>query len=133
MKTKKTTVPATEGTACVDAFMADLDHPLKDDIDVVRRVIRDASPSIQEAIKWNAPSFRTREFFATIHLRTRDKIQIVFHLGAKARDDVQSMTIADPDGLIKWLAKDRCLVTLRNVSVEGHALGEIVRQWIEYG
>jgi len=137
MKTKKTTkVRAAgggdSGTHEVDAFMAGLDHPLKDEIVEVRRIIGGVSPAIREGIKWNAPSFRTSEFFATIHLRARDKIQIVFHLGAKARDDVQSMAISDPCGLITWLAKDRCLVTVGDVAANKAALAAIVRQWIEY-
>jgi hypothetical protein len=67
-----------------------------------------------------------------IHLRSRDKIQIVFHLGAKARDDVQSMAIADPCGLITWLAKDRCLVKVGGPVANKDALAAIVREWIEY-
>jgi hypothetical protein len=137
MKAKKTTKVRADGdgdngTKEVDAFMAGLDHPLKDGIALVRRIICGASPAIREGIKWNAPSFRTKEFFATIHLRSRDKIQIVFHLGAKARDDVQSMAIADPCGLITWLAKDRCLVTVGDVVANKDALAAIVREWIEY-
>ena len=137
MKTKKTTkVPpdgaSGSGTQEVDAFMAGLDYPLKNEIEAVRQIICGVSPAIREGIKWNAPSFRTTEFFATIHLRSRDKIQIVFHLGAKVRDDIRSMAIADPLGLIKWLAKDRCLVTVGDVVGNKAALAEIVRQWIAY-
>jgi hypothetical protein len=137
MKAKKTTKvraggDGDNGMQEVDAFMAGLDHPLKDGIALVRRIICGVSPAIREGIKWNAPSFRTAEFFATIHLRSRDKIQIVFHLGAKARDDVQSMAIADPCGLITWLAKDRCLVKVGGPVANKDALAAIVREWIEY-
>jgi hypothetical protein len=134
MPTRKTKVVPTDGggAIAVNDFMADLDHPLKDEIETVRRIIRGANAAIKEEIKWNAPSFRTTEFFATLHLRARDKIQIVFHLGAKARDDVPSMTIADPGGLMKWLGKDRCLVTVRDVTANEKALAAIVRQWLVY-
>lgn len=137
MKAKKATkVRADSGDDSggqeVGAFMAGFDHSLKNEITDVRRIICGVSPAIREGIKWNAPSFRTSEYFATIHLRSRDKIQIVFHLGAKVRGDVQSMVIADPGGLIKWLAKDRCLVTVGNVAANKDALREIVRQWIAY-
>jgi hypothetical protein len=134
MPTRKTKVVPTDGggAIAVNDFMADLDHPLKDEIETVRRIIRGANAAIKEEIKWNAPSFRTTEFFATLHLRARDKIQIVFHLGAKARDDAPSMTIADPGGLMKWLAKDRCLVTVRDVAANEKALAAIVRQWLAY-
>ena len=134
MKAKKTTKVSVDDDrkSDVDAFMASANHPLKNEIEGVRRIICGVSPAIREGIKWNAPSFRTTEFFATIHLRARDKVQIVFHLGAKARDDVQSMAISDPCSLIKWLAKDRCLVTVGDAVADKNALAAIVRQWIEY-
>ncbi len=115
--------------------MAALQHPLKTDIEAVRQIILAASPAITDGIKWNAPSFRTREFFATTHLRSTDQVQLIFHLGAKVRADVMTMKIDDPAGLIKWLAKDRCIVSLgAGSSIAAHraALTAIVRAWITY-
>ena len=132
MKTKKPVKAPGDGAKEVDQFMADLDHPLKAQIEAVRRIIRGVSPDIGEAIKWNAPSFRTTEFFATTNLRSRDRIQLIFHLGAKVRKDVTALKIADPAGLMKWLAKDRCLVTFGGVAADQAALEAIVRQWIKY-
>jgi hypothetical protein len=48
------------------------------------------------------------------------------------RPDVKEMKIADPDGLLKWLAKDRCLVTVGDIAKQGAALDAIVRQWIKH-
>ena len=45
------------GAPSVEAFLAALDHPRKQDILTVRQIILGADPRIQEAIKWNAPSF----------------------------------------------------------------------------
>jgi len=56
----------------VEAFLASLDHPFKPEILALRQVILGADPSIAEGIKWNAPSFRTSEYFATMHLRAKD-------------------------------------------------------------
>ena len=69
----------------VDAFMAALHHPLKSDIEAVRRIILAASPKITEGIKWNSLSFRTDEYFATVHLRATDAVRLVFHRGAKVK------------------------------------------------
>ena len=41
--------------------------------------------------------------------------------------------IADPAGLIKWLAKDRCLVTLgagKDIKAKQSAFEDLVREWI---
>lgn len=115
--------------------MAELEHPLKAEIEDVRRIIREVSPAIGEGIKWNAPSFRTTEFFATTNLRARGEVQLIFHLGAKVRRDLKPLEIADPAGLVKWLAKDRCMVTVgagKTVQTNGGALQAIVREWIAY-
>ena len=120
----------------VAAFLAALDHPLKPVIVALREVILSADPGIAEGIKWNAPSFHTAEHFATFHLRARDGVQIMLHLGAKPRDTAQTgIAIGDPAGLLAWLAKDRAAVTFRDlneVETRRDAFTAIIRQWIGY-
>ena len=55
----------------VDTFMAMLEHPAKDAIELLRSAILASDPSITEGIKWNAPSFKVQEYFATINLRAK--------------------------------------------------------------
>ncbi len=125
---------ASQTDPAVVAFLRDLSHPLKPDIEEVRQIILGVSPDIREGIKWNAPSFHTTDYFATVHLRSGDEVRLVFHLGAKVKDNTTKMRIADPEGLIEWLADDRCLVTLglgEEVTARRSALENIVREWIE--
>lgn len=120
----------------VDALLDDLAPPNRTDLDFVRRSIVGASPAIREAVKWNAPSFRTSEFFATVHLRSRDGVAVVLHTGAKVKASASSgLAIADPSGLLKWLAKDRALVTLgdaRGIAAKRAAFQKLLRAWIEH-
>jgi len=107
---------------------------LKSDIESARKIILGVSPKISEGLKWNSLSFRTTEWFATLNWRCRDAVQFVFHLGAKVRDNTNDLKIADPAGLIKWLAKDRCLVTVgagKEFQSNRAALKSIVRAWIK--
>lgn len=120
------------GSAEVDAFMASLKHPLKAEIETLRGIIRGVSPAIAEEFKWNSPGFRTTESFATVFLRSTDRLQLILHLGAKARPCLKPFTIDDPAGLVKWLAKDRCRVTVADIEKEKAVLTGIVRQWIEH-
>jgi len=120
----------------VIAFLRDLDHPLRSDMEKVRRILIGADPSIAEGIKWNAPSFRTTDYFATLHLRSRDRIQLVFHTGAKKKATADSgVDVADPAGLVQWLAKDRCMVTLGAgpaIDENRTAFEELIRAWIRW-
>jgi len=123
---------ATDTSAAVDQFMTTLDHPHKTAIETLRQLICAAHPSIAEGVKWNAPSFRTTEYFATTHLRTKDGVGVILHLGAKVHE-VPTFQVADPDGLIKWLARDRAMISFAGVEdVKAHAsaLQAIVRLWI---
>ncbi len=91
--------------------MAALDHPFQAEIGLLREILLGADPAIAEGIKWNAPSFRTTEYFATTHLRGKGTVGLILHLGAKARElPPGGLKIADPAGLLKWLGKDRALL-----------------------
>lgn len=115
--------------------MAVLSHPLAAEIAAVRAIILGASKDIGEAIKWNAPSFRTTEFFATIHLRSTKEVQVVFHLGAKKRGEIPEMKISAPPAMLRWLAGDRCLVVMgkgAEIEARSTALKKLVQAWITY-
>lgn len=119
----------------VDAFMRKLDHPLQPALAAVRSIILGVSPKIHEGIKWNAPSFRTDEWFATINVR-KDVVLVILHLGAKVKaQGTGRIEIEDAAGLLQWLGKDRAAVTFRDVkAVRAHkaAFAKVVRQWIAY-
>lgn len=130
---KKPSAPAPES---VEAFLAALDHPHKAEILALRQAILGADPSIGEGIKWNAPSFRTSEYFATFHLRAKPGVQIILHLGAKSRGDAAPpVVIDDPTSLLEWLGKDRASVKFRDaadVEAKRAAFVAILRRWIEH-
>lgn len=131
-----TTRRETQTDPAVTAYLRKLDHPLKKEFEVVRGIILGASPEISEGIKWNVPSFRTsNDFFATMNVRTKDSVQLVFHLGAKVRKDLKTPKIVDPKRLVKWLAKDRAMITLgmaKDISAHRAAFEAIVRAWIKF-
>jgi hypothetical protein len=120
----------------VQAFLDALDHPHKPEILALRRIILDADPAIAEGIKWNAPSFRTSEWFATFHLRAKTGVQIILHFGAKVRDKSGARAaIADPESILTWLGDDRASATFRDgadVEARGGAFADVIREWIRH-
>jgi hypothetical protein len=127
---------ASRRDPAVDAFLADLDHPLKTEIEEVRGIVLGAAPAIRDGIKWNGPSFRTTEWFATVFLRSTDRVQLVFHLGAKVKDgSTKGVDVPDPEGLIRWITKERCIVTAgagKEIRARRAAIESIVRAWIAH-
>lgn len=127
---------AADTTQAVDAFMAQLDHPHKPAIEAVRAIMLGVDRSIAEGIKWNAPSFRTTEYFATTHLRAKAGIGVILHLGAKVRDlPAGGVAIDDPRRLLQWLGKDRAAVEfagLHELADKRAAFEAVLRQWIAY-
>ncbi|MBL8920463.1 MAG: DUF1801 domain-containing protein [Myxococcaceae bacterium] len=117
----------------VDAFLEALDHPLRDDVVRVRRLLLAALPDLGEAIKWNAPSFRHGErFFATVDLRSTDRLRLVFHRGAK-KDAAPKPTLSPrAEVLVEWVADDRALVTLdpSKLASQRLAFTTLVREWV---
>jgi hypothetical protein len=116
--------------------MAALVHPHRSEIEALRKLILQVDPSVQEGVKWNAPSFRTSEYFATTNLRTKSGIAVVLHLGAKVRQlPSGSVTIEDPAKLLKWLGKDRAMVEFANAeefNTSKAAFKAVLRQWVQY-
>jgi len=137
---KPRTVAVEEGGSRADpaviAFLRDLEHPLKREIETVRQLILDASPAIREGIKWNAPSFLTTDHFATFNLRTPDRLRLILHTGAKTKETAKTgVKVEDPAGLLEWLAKDRCLVTFRDgkdIQARGAALQALLQDWMKF-
>jgi len=135
-KGRKNTAADDSGTDSVEAFLSSLEHPQKEGIVALRRIILSADPTITEGIKWNVPSFRTTEYFATMHLRAKTGVGVILHFGAKKRDDLpRDGAIADPDKLLKWLANDRAMVMFSDTAdiVDRElAFCELIRQWIRH-
>jgi hypothetical protein len=120
----------------VQAFLAALDHPHKPEILALRQIILGADPAIGEGIKWNAPSFRTSEWFATFHLRAKAGVQVILHFGAKVRDRSGARAgITDPESILTWLADDRASATFRDlqdVEAKQSAFTTVIREWIRH-
>ena len=127
---------AADTSAAVDDFLAALDHPQLALIHALRAVINGVDASVQEGIKWKSPSWRTGEYFATTHLRSKVGVGVILHLGAKARAlPAGGLAIADPTGLLNWLAADRAMVEFRDAADLASKRDEfeaLLRQWLQH-
>jgi len=76
-KTVKSKKPSDEEQ--VNAYMSKLKPPLKNEIEAVRKIIKNANPKLSERIKWNAPSYYYIQDILTFGPYKTGKILLVFH------------------------------------------------------
>jgi len=67
-----------KNTKSVSEYMAELEHPLKEEINAVRNIIN-SNTKIAERIKWNAPSYFYKADLVTFNPRNQNKVHLVFH------------------------------------------------------
>ena len=122
---KKLTQPAGSGSDQVDAFLAQLKHPLKAEMEALRKIIRGASPKIQEDVKWGGPSFDYKEPMATMNPRITDYVALIFHKGD---------LLQDKTGFLEPGPKEKAYLKLRSMDEirTGKAkLEGVVRAWVK--
>ncbi|MBO9607961.1 MAG: DUF1801 domain-containing protein [Paenibacillaceae bacterium] len=125
----------TTGQEQVLEFLHRLEHPLKEEIEEVRRIILSVDPAITEHIKWNAPSFRYEDDDrVTFNLHGAGMFRLVFHCGAKAAKRAgKQPLIEDETGLLQWAAADRATIAFasgREVEDSREKLAEVVVKWL---
>ncbi|WJH35616.1 DUF1801 domain-containing protein [Paenibacillus sp. CC-CFT747] len=117
-------------------FMERLEHPMKAEIEEVRRLVLDACPPLTEHIKWNAPSFCWNgEDRITFNLQGKGFFRLIFHCGAKKRAAVgDGPLLEDPYGLLEWASPDRAILSfsdMEDIRTKGKQLGDLVTRWME--
>jgi len=113
--------------------MQALDHPHKQGVVVLRRVILAVDPAITEEVKWNAPSFKVHDHFATFKLHPPKQIQLVLHTGARPQMPTKAFRLEVPGLAVKWAAPDRCVLSFASsdmASEQSPLVAEAVRQWL---
>jgi hypothetical protein len=124
-KSGKTNALTPNNTEAVDAFMAKLVHPLKNEMELVRFIVKNANDQIKEQVKWNAPSFFYKEDLVTFNPRMQNAVHLVFHHPNITR-------IKSP--LLEGDYKDRRMMYLHNkeeVLANKNTLQEIMQRLVE--
>ena len=124
MPTKKKSNEPVNKTAEVDAFMAQLEHPYKAEVQVVRDIIKAVHPGITEQVKWKAPSFSYKGYMVTFNLWAQQHVHLVFHNGAILNHD---------SGLLEGNYPDRRMVyftSRADIDAKKATLETLIREWI---
>lgn len=109
----------------VDEFLQKLRHPLKAEMEAVRKIICDASPKIVEDVKWGGPSFDYKEPMATFSPRVRAYVAIIFHKGELL---TKKSELLEPGPKGKAYVKFNSMAEVLKNKAE---LQKVVREWIK--
>jgi hypothetical protein len=118
--------PVESGSAVVDAYMRDVDHPFKAEMEAVRNIILGASPKIAERIKWNAPSFYYKEDLGAFHPRATEYAHLILLFPGGTGIPAKS-------ALLEGKQKDRReakFLSLADIESKRPALEKLVRAWV---
>lgn len=123
----------TRKPSSVDEFLSTLEHRRKDEVEFLRQLILGCSPEISEQIKWNAPSFGfAGDDRVTMRLQPKDRVELVFHRGAKVKDS-STFRFDDPSALLEFKAPDRAVIAFANlddIQAKQVQLRDLVKRWM---
>ncbi len=119
----------------IEAYMQKLVHARKDDIGLLRAVVQGAEAKLTERVKWNAPSFcLDGDDRITFRLQPGDRVELIFHRGAKVRGDASDFEFEDPSDLVRWVSNDRGVISFESASDikrSERKLRALVRAWLK--
>ena len=121
----------------VTVFLDELNHPFRDVIEMLRACILDADKALTENIKWNGPNYcAENEDRITMRIQplTTKQIQVIFHRGAKVKEQPIEKLIKTDYKWLVWKENDRAIASFKNIQdIEERNvdLSKIVKAWID--
>lgn len=120
----------------VNDFLNDLDADKRKIVDILRKLILETEPRLEEHIKWNAPSyvFDGEDRITFNLMNKRGVVRLVFHMGAARKENRNgSPVMKDSSGLIEWNSDIRGMVSfdgLEEVNSSKSSLKDIITNWL---
>tara|TARA_R110000868_G_scaffold43439_7_gene146088 strand:+ start:184 stop:573 length:390 start_codon:yes stop_codon:yes gene_type:complete len=118
----------------VTKFLNALNHPLRNEIEELRKIILEAENALVENIKWNGPNYSiNNEDRITLKIQPPKQLQLIFHRGAKVKEQPKKRLIKDNSGILLWKENDRAVATFINfdaILTKKQDLLIIVKHWI---
>ena len=110
----------------VDAHLAELEHPLKAEVQALREIVLGANPAIEERIKWKSPSFHSGGVdLGAFELRPRDFVRLVLVFPNGLVDDPSHLMLGS------WSDRRELRFTsLEDVAAKRRALEDVVNAWV---
>ena len=119
----------------VTAFLDRLEHSLRDEIEYLRKIIMSTDFNLTEGIKWNGPNYSINgEDRITIRINPQKQLQVIFHRGAKVKEQLEEKLLSEKYDILIWKENDRAIASFKSLEeIQNNSimLKEVVDKWIE--
>jgi uncharacterized protein YdeI (YjbR/CyaY-like superfamily) len=119
----------------VTAFLDNLKHSLREEIEYLRKIIMSTDYELTEGIKWNGPNYSINgEDRITIRVNPQKHLQVIFHRGAKVKEQPKERFLSGNYNILVWKGKDRAVASFKSldeIQENSQIIREIVERWIE--
>ncbi len=119
----------------VTIFLNGLMHSRREEIECLRNIILDSDSGLDEGIKWNGPNYsKNGEDRITMRINPPKTLQIIFHRGAKVKEQPEERLLSGKYDILVWKDNDRAVATFNNLEEileNSTLLKEIIAKWIE--
>lgn len=128
-------MPATKLNQEVSTFLNELNHPLKEEIELLRNIILNSNKTLTENIKWNAPNYVVGDNDrVTLKINPPKNILVILHCGAKSQTQPTEKLITHNCKALSWKGNNRAIITLNNkqdIITYKNDIVEIVNLWLD--
>ena len=120
----------------LEEFLGDLDTDKRQQVDALREIILSVEPTLEEHIKWNAPSYVLNgEDRITFNLMNKqERVKLILHMGPTRKEDKNGVPIMrDESGLIEWSSNIRGLMTftsLEDIHAHIQTIKQLLKDWL---
>lgn len=119
----------------VTSFLDEQNHPLRKEIETLRELILSSNQNLSENIKWNGPNYCLEdEDRVTMKIQPPKNIQLIFHCGAKVKEQPKEKLVKEDFGLLIWKGNDRAVATFKSmqeIEISKKPLLAIISEWLK--
>lgn len=119
----------------VTQFLDSSEHPMRNEIEELRKIIMTTGIPFEENIKWSGPNYSIQnQDRVTMRINPSKQLQLIFHRGAKTQEQPKDKLILVDYNILDWRSNDRAVASFKNmdeVTDNKESLQEIIIQWIE--
>ena len=117
----------------VTKFLDELNHPFRETIEELRKIILGTRSDMEENIKWNGPNYKVKDNDrVSIKVHPAKSLHLNFHIGSKIKAEPKERLLSEDYNLLTWKSNDRAVLGFRDkedfIKAKPH-LSELITNW----